>query len=471
LTQISKTNCLRLTGLWKDTDFLKLWGGQAISELGSRITRDGIPFAALLVLNATPVHMGYRAAVGSVPVLVGGLAAGVWVDRLRRRPVMIAADLLRAGILLSVPLAALLGRLSMGQLYLVIGGSALLGLLFDAAYVAYLPTLVTRENLLEGNSKLAVSESTAEILGPSLTGFLVQAITAPMAILPDALSYLISVISIALIRKPERPRAGAQHTSMWREAPSPECARPPTDRSYGHLPATRRSDGSLEDSCKRSITCLSFERWASAPVLVGLRVGLGGVGSLVGALASRPLARRIGLGKTLLGSSLTQSLPRMLLPAAALLPVAGPLFLGIGYPRLCRNRLRHQRGHCAARPDARCPCGAGNSTMNLVGAGLSPLGALAGGFLGEKLGVPAALLVSAVGPSWRMAGSSFRRFRAFAQPSISAHCRRPAAKQHSPEEPARDAHCQGGVRSAFKQEPNRMIPIAVLCCLPAENDG
>ncbi|MCX6026836.1 MAG: MFS transporter [Chloroflexi bacterium] len=350
MTQISKTDRLRLTGLWKDTDFLKLWGGQAISELGSRITRDGIPFAALLVLNATPAHMGYRAAVGSVPVLVGGLAAGVWVDRLRRRPVMIAADLLRAGILLSVPLATLLGRLSMGQLSLVIGGSALLGLLFDAAYVAYLPTLVTRENLLEGNSKLAVSESTAEILGPSLTGFLVQANTAPMAILLDMLSYLISVISIALIRKPEPPPTEARHTSMWRRAVA--GVRPFTDRpvlrAFAGYAAVRWFFGGFLQTL---YYLFAIRTLGISPGVVGLRVGLGGVGSLVEALASRPLARRIGLGKTLLGSPLTQSLPRMLLPGAALLPVAGPLFLGIGYPRLCRNRLRHQRGHCAASFD------------------------------------------------------------------------------------------------------------------------
>jgi MFS family permease len=395
---IGRPRSERWTGLWRDGEFLKLWGGQAVSELGSRITRDGIPFAALLVLNATPTQMGFLAAAGSVPVLLGGLAAGVWVDRLRRRPVMIASDLLRGLVLLSVPLAALAGTLNMPQLYVVIGVSALLGLLFDAAYIAYLPTLVSREHLLEGNSRLAVSESTAEILGPSLTGVLVQAITAPLAILLDALSYFVSVISIALIRRPEPAPVRSQRDSAWREGARGvrTLVDHPVLRAFAGYAAARWFFGGFLQTL---YYLFAIRTLGIGPGVVGLLVGLGGLGSLLGALANRCIVHRWGLGRTILGGALSSSVLRLLLPAAALVPVAGPLFLGIG-------QLFGDAGWTVAdineitvrqslTPDALL--GRVNSTMNLIGASFGPLGALAGGFLGERMGIPATLLVSAAG--------------------------------------------------------------------------
>ncbi len=389
---------LKRTGLWQDGEFLKLWGGQAVSELGSRITRDGIPLAALLVLNATPTQMGYLAAAGSLPVLLGGLAAGVWVDRLRRRPVMIVTDMLRGLVLLSVPLAALTGTLNMPQLYAVIGISALLGLLFDAAYVAYLPTLVSREHLLEGNSKLAVSESTAEILGPSLTGVLVQTITAPFAILLDALSYFVSVISISLIRRPEPPPQRSQRKPAWHEAATGvrTLVDQPVLRAFAGYAAARWFFGGFLQTL---YYLFAIRTLGIGPGVVGLLVGLGGVGSLLGALANSSLVHRWGLGKTILSSALTSSMLRLLLPAAALLPIAGPIFLGIGQlfgdAAWTVADINEVTVRQSLTPDALL--GRVNSTMNLIGASFGPLGALAGGFLGERLGIPSALLVSAAG--------------------------------------------------------------------------
>lgn len=389
---------VKIGGLWKDGEFLKLWGGQAISGLGSRITRDGIPYAALLVLNATPTQMGYLAAAGSLPVLLGGLAAGVWVDRLRRRPVMIFADLLRGLLMFSIPLAALAGSLNMPQLYVVIGLSALLGLLFDAAYIAYLPTLVSREHLLEGNSKLAVSESTAEIIGPSLTGVLVQAITAPIAILLDAFSYFISVISIALIRRPEPQPVRAHHMSAWADAAAGlrTLFGLPVLRAFAGYEAVRWFFGGFLQTL---YYLFAIRMLGIGPGLVGLLVGLGGIGSLLGALANRSLVRRWGLGGTILGGAVVQSVLRFLLPLAALMPGLGLLFLGLGQlfgdsagTITEINEVTMRQSLIPANLLGRV-----NSTMNLIGASFGPLGALAGGFLGERLGVPATLLVSASG--------------------------------------------------------------------------
>src|SRR6185295_536751 len=147
---------------------------------------------AVLVLHAGTEAMGFLAAIGGVSALVFGLIAGVWVDRVRRRPVMIAADLGRAIVLASIPIAAVAGRLTMAQLLAVVAVAGVLTVFFDVAYQSYLPSLVARDEIVEGNSKLLLSATTAEVAGPALTGILVQLITAPIAILFDAISYLVS---------------------------------------------------------------------------------------------------------------------------------------------------------------------------------------------------------------------------------------------------------------------------------------
>ncbi|HPO58944.1 MAG TPA: MFS transporter, partial [Anaerolineaceae bacterium] len=186
----------RPQSLWKNADFLKFWCGQTISEIGSHITRDGLPLLAVLTLGATPLQMGLLSAAGSLPVLLVSLHAGVWVDRLRRRPVMMAADAGLALALLTVPLAHFLGVLRIEQLYLVAMLTGVLAVIFDLAYHAYLPSLVERDHLVEGNSKMAFSESVAELAGSSLAGILVQLLTAPVAILVDSLSFLASLLGI-----------------------------------------------------------------------------------------------------------------------------------------------------------------------------------------------------------------------------------------------------------------------------------
>jgi len=154
------------SGLWRHPDFMKLWIGQTVSEFGSRITREGLPLTAVIVLAATPAQMGLLVAISALPVLILGLLAGVWVDRLRRRPVMLAMDIGRMALLMSIPAAALAGRLSMGLLYIVAAAAGVLTLFFDVAYRSVLPSLVDRENVLEGNTKLATTDALAEIGWP-----------------------------------------------------------------------------------------------------------------------------------------------------------------------------------------------------------------------------------------------------------------------------------------------------------------
>jgi MFS family permease len=282
-------------GLWASPDFVKLWSGQTISELGSRITREGLPLTAVLVLHATTVQMGLLTALGGASTLVFGLIAGVWVDRLRRRPILIAADLGRALLLASIPLAALAGVLQMGQLYTVAALAGVLTVFFDVAYQSYLPALVARDQILEGNSKLALSASIAEIAGPGLTGILVQAITAPIAILFDALSFLVSALSVGLIRKPEPPPAARapEHLVAETLAGLRFIFGHPVLRPLGLRWATTfLSMGFLGPL----YVLYAIQILHLKPAMLGVVIAMGGVGAMVGSVLAPRLVRRFGLG-------------------------------------------------------------------------------------------------------------------------------------------------------------------------------
>src|SRR5579884_3341814 len=191
----SDTRTVPAVGLWRSADFVKLWTGRTVSTFGSHISGTAIPLAALLVLHVSAAQMGVLTALGAAPVLVTGLLAGVWVDRLPRRPLLLLADILRAALLLTIPLAYALVRLSFALLLLVVFATGALSVLADVGFQAFLPSIVAPEQLVEGNSTLSSSDSLAEIGGPSLAGVLVQSITAPLAVLVDAVSFLVSAAS------------------------------------------------------------------------------------------------------------------------------------------------------------------------------------------------------------------------------------------------------------------------------------
>lgn len=406
---------MRLTGLWRSADFIKLWAGQTISQLGSRITRDGLPLAAVLVLEATPSQMGLLAALGSAPVLVLGLVAGVWVDRLRRRPILIVADLGRAALLATIPLAAVMGVLTIEQLYLVAALAGVLTLFFDVAYQSYLPSLVERENILEGNTKLALSDSVAEFAGPTLAGLLVQVLTAPIAILFDALSFLVSAASVALIRKAEgsAPRDQATSAQTAPEAESSLDPRPPSFQSEAleglrvvlRQPVLRALAGtssthSFFGSFLAGLYGLYVIRVLGlGPAALGAIIAVGGVGNLLGALLAARLVRRAGLGATLIGASIANGLIGFLLPLAGGPPLAVAAFLVAGqlFGDMAQTIFDI---HAVSLRQAITPdrlLGRTNASMQLLEAGLGPIGALVGGVLGQIAGVREAIFISALG--------------------------------------------------------------------------
>jgi len=389
----------RFGGLYRHPDFMKLWAGQTISQFGSRITRGALPLTAILILGATPVQMGLLAALAALPTLTLGLFVGVWVDRLRRRPLMIAADVGRLLILLSVPIAALIGRLSIGLIYAVALASGVLTLLFDVAYQSVLPALIRPENVLEGNTKLATTDALAEIGGPALAGGLVQVISAPLAILFDAVSFAVSAVSLALIRSPEALLgAPDSESTMWREI---------TDgwRVILCQPVLRAM---AIGSCARTFFGNFYAALYSlyviravglTPAIEGVLIAGGGVGGLLGALLAERLPRRFGLGRVLSGALLGSAVVGLLTPLAggvALLAAAIlfiPQVIGDGLitiyminelslrQRLVPNQL----------------LGRANATSAFLAQLTAPFGALIGGALGERFGTRTALTIAALG--------------------------------------------------------------------------
>src|SRR5262249_13220130 len=208
----------RVGSLWHHPDFLRLWAGQSVSVLGDQVELLALPLTAVLNLHAAPAEMGLLGAVEYAPFLLIGLVAGVWIDRRRRRPVVLGADVGRLILIGSIPAVAIAGRLSMGYLYCVAFAAGTLKVLFDVAYQSYLPALVARDQLVEGNSKLEVSSSVAQIAGPGLAGVLVQILGAPVALAVDALSFAVSVVSLTLIHTPEpAPVKPDKQAGMGRE--------------------------------------------------------------------------------------------------------------------------------------------------------------------------------------------------------------------------------------------------------------
>src|SRR5256885_2787027 len=192
-----------LPSLWRHPDFIRLWAGESVSVFGSQISQLAIPLVAIKVLGASTFEVGALNAVELAPFLLVGLFAGVWVDRLRRRPVLIVSDLGRAVALMSLPIAYWIDAITLGQLYVVALITGVLTVFFDVAYQSYLPSLIDRRLLPDGNGKLQVSESAAQVAGPGVAGALIGLLGAAVAVLFDAASFLVSALAVGLIRTRE----------------------------------------------------------------------------------------------------------------------------------------------------------------------------------------------------------------------------------------------------------------------------
>lgn len=388
----------RFGGLWRHPDFLRLWAGQTVSLAGSAVTELALPLTAIVLLGASAGELGLLRAAASLPFLVAGPFVGVWVDRRRRRPLLVGADVGRAVLLGTIPAAWWLGRLTMVQLGIVallVGG---LTVLFDVASRSLLPTLVGREELAEGNGKLEVSESIAQMAGPGLGGVLVQVLAAPAAILVDAGSFLLSALLLGAIRTPEpAPPEREGGAGVWREMAEGW-------RLVWRRPALRALAGyaagqQLAMSALLTVYLLYLTRdLGLPPATIGLLVVAAGPGTLAGALAAGPLARRVGLGRAMVGSVLVTGLGALAIPLAGGPPALRVGLIGLGWFLIGTSSIYDvlarsvQQATTPERLQGRV-----NAVLTVVFWGAMPFGALLGGGLGEAIGARPTLAVAAVG--------------------------------------------------------------------------
>lgn len=389
----------RLTGLWRDRDFLRFWAADAVSETGSQITVLALPLLAALALNASPLQMGLLTAAGTAPNLIFGLVAGVWVDRVRRRRLMIAADFIRVALLLTIPVAWILGDVRIELLYLVTFLNGAMKVFFDVAWMSYLPELVGRENLLDGNSKLHSTASLAQVVGPGLAGVLVGVFGAANAIVLDALSFLASALFL-------------RHIGVAEAEPALTTRHPPVFRSIRQGFRLAIGNKILRAMFfSAAMTAFFGDVFLAVYVLymvnvlglsagmVGLVFGLGGLGALIGATLAGPVARRMGVGPAVIVGRVLFGLCGAPVPLAVLVPsLALPLVMTaefLQWMMLLIAEVNSLSLRQAITPDRYL--GRINATSKFLVGGALPLGALLGGALGELIGLKATLLVGIAG--------------------------------------------------------------------------
>jgi MFS family permease len=377
---------------------MRLWSAQTISQVGSQITLLALPLAAI-ALGASAFEVAVLGAVEVAPWLLFSLPVGAWVDRVLRKPILVAADVGRALVLLSVPIAYGLDALTIWQLYAVGFATGVLTVFFDVAYQSYLPSLVERNRLEEGNSKLEISRSGAQLAGPGLGGALVDLLTAPVAILADALSFLGSAACLTRIEREEQLESrGAKRARLIveiREGLRFVAGHPYLRPSMAYVAAFN-----FFTNVMFSIFLVyAVRRLELSPAAIGLILALGNVGFLIGAFLAPRISRRLGVGITMIGSAAAAGFGLFLIPLA---PPSNPIPFLIAEGVIVEFAvvLYNVTGISlfqAITPDRLL--GRMNASRRFVVWGVLPLGSLAGGALASTIGLRETLFVGAAGAS------------------------------------------------------------------------
>ena len=399
--------------LVRDPGFLRLWAAETISHFGSSVTGLALPFVAITLLHATPLQVAILNLADFLPFLLIGLIAGVLVDRFPRRAILIGGDLGRALLIATIPLAYLAGLLTLAQLMLVGFAIGVLTVFFDVAYQAYLPSLIGREDLVEGNSKLELSRSGAGLIGPGLAGLLIDLLRAPVAMLIDALSFIFSALLLFSIRDrtPEQNlHAGEQTTESSAVTPRgsmrTEIAEGlrfvfghPALRTIGSATATSNLFSSISGA---AFMIFAINELKMSPALIGIAFSLGSLGGLTAALVADPLSKRLGVGRVIvltvaIGGPFEAAIA-FANPGADLLNVILVALVGFtmggGGTIYNINQVSLRQALTPAAMAGRM-----NATMRWFVWGTIPIGSLIGGIIGETLGLRAAILVGGVGAS------------------------------------------------------------------------
>ena len=384
--------------LLRQPEFLKLWAAQSISQIGDQITYLALPLVAVLTLDASAAQMGLLTAAELMPALLFSLLAGVWIERSqRRRHVMIVADIARAALLASVPLAAAFDVLSFPQLYVVGFAVGTFAVLFDVSWSTLFIAVVPRRDVVEANSKLNLSRAVSFVTGPSLAGFLVQLLTGPVTLLLDAFSFLGSALLLGRIRAKEPPvehDGNGVFRSIWggfRFVLGDQVIRP-------------------ELLCAATVNLFNYvfhaifvlyatKELGVSPGTLGVALGVGAVGGIFGALVAPSLERAVGLGPSVVIGSVLFPAPLILVPIASgselqlgLMLAAAEFFSSVG---VMIFDVTAASMHFMRTPDrirARM-----SATFKFVNYGIRPIGALLGGGLGTAIGLQTTLWIGVLG--------------------------------------------------------------------------
>jgi MFS family permease len=382
--------------MWQGASFRLFLGADAISQFGTQITLVALPLVAILTLDASSFQIGVLTAAEMAAFLFLGLPAGVWVDRLRRRPILIWSDLLRAAALLSVPIAVALDAMTLPHLYAVALLMGVGAVFFDVAHMSFLPSLVGKDDLLRGNGTLETLRNTAVLSGPALGGWLVNALSAPIALLADAVSYLVSALLLGGVRAEETIAPVAERRRLGEEIG--EGVR----YVVGH-PVLRRIAG------VGALVMLSNGIWFVAqplflikmlgvsPGIYGLLLSGGAVGGLIGAMLASRVAARFGVGRAMYGGAALAALAVLISPLTAegwrlaLFPL-GCLLSSVGGAVFGINQLSYRQ-----RITPEHLLGRMNASMRFLMWGAAPVGGLLGGALGEVFDAHTVLWVATAG--------------------------------------------------------------------------
>ena len=386
----------RRGGLWHHLDFRRLWIGETVSQFGSAISQLALPLVAILVLHASTFEVGLIATFEMLAFLVVGLPAGAWVDRMRFRRVLILNDVVRFAALGSIPLFRLFGILTIGQLYVVALVVSVSTVFFDVAYQSYLPELVDRDALVEGNAKLQASESVSQVAAPAVGGVLIQALTAPYAVLLDAISFLWSASWVTAIkaRVPKPERKPDRH--LGREIA--EGLRFVTGNRMLRSIAMCTGSGNFFNSMAGAVifVLLARDLHLSAGV-IGLLTSLSAIGGLVGSLIAARFARWVGQGPAIWIAGLAFAPGAFVAPFlhrnwTLVLFAAGSLLTWVSNVVYNITQVSFRQALC---PPALL--GRMNASMRFLVWGTMPFGAFLGGILGSSIGVRDTLLIGAIG--------------------------------------------------------------------------
>ena len=384
--------------LLRDADFRNLWLGQSISLLGDQITYIALPLAAVLELDAGPAEMGYLGAAALTPHLLLSLPAGVWLDRVaRRKRILIGCDLARAALLATVPIAFGFDALTLGQLYAVAFLTGCFAVFFDLSYPTVFVSVTPREQYLEGNSLIHGSRSFSYVAGPSVGGLLVQAFSAPFAILADAVSYLVSAACLGRVGAPEAPVEEAEGRMRARVAAGLRfIGRNPIFRPALSATATLN----FFNYAFHALFVLYATRSLGVGAgMLGLILGAGAVGGILGATISTRVARVLGVGNAFLLGCVLFPAPLVLVPLAGgprwlivAMLFAAEFFAGMGVMILDINGGSIMYALTPDRLRSRA-----QGAFNFVNWGIRPIGSLVGGALGAWIGVRPTLWVATIG--------------------------------------------------------------------------